>query len=729
MKIRYYRAAFLQLSVASVACLATSLFAQTQPLDSTAKSDAEKVVTLSKFEVTTTQDTGYVANNTASGLKTNESLMKIPQSVTVITRDLIDDVGAVNTSDLLLFVGASQFFRGESIRLRGARILNAYVDEAIDTVPFSDNANIDSYEIIKGPTGVLYANSSVGGVVLKTSKKPLPYARHQLGFSINDWGLYRATVDATGPVGKLGDAKVSYRFVGVTQDGDAFFKNLEDARTALHPALQFELNNTTFRVAFDYIDRTTSSNAMNFVRPNGTLYTEAGRDEGYFAPNGMEGHEQIRQRATLLHRFSNNWESRLNLTHLKYTREGTVILPVSTNFQTGKASFRNRRNYQKNDNWILNQDVIGNYEVMSLKNQSALGFTLTDEITRAAFTNSTTFGTPVVDMANPMMDRLVLQPYDSYPAVSTTGSWNNNRRSTYYYQHQIELLPERLTVVAGTAYAALQTNDVPNVASRNTAGGTRIVNYEEWLHRYGVVFNLTKELSLYAMDSTTFAPQNNSNTRDINGELLPAQNGKGREVGLKTAFFNGKLSSTVSYFDMSLTNVAVLVTVPVSPITGQAYFVPVGEQIQKGWDATIAYAPTPEWQILANAYKGTVKDQNGKTVDNTYTSLISFFTRYEFRNGRAAGLTIGGGGSKTNGNIFTAASSIIDENGAPVTTITLESVWNLNMFASYKFNKHWTVRLNVENVLDKAFALGAQHPRLVDPSPPRTFQVSGIYRF
>ena len=109
--------------------------------------------------------------------------------------------------------------------------------------------------------------------------------------------------------------------------------------------------------------------------------------------------------------------------------------------------------------------------------------------------------------------------------------------------------------------------------------------------------------------------------------------------------------------------------------------------------------------------------------------MISCFTRYEFRRGRAEGLTIGGGGSKTNGNIFTAASSIIDERGAPVSTITLESVWNLNMFASYKVNQHWTIRLNVENVLDKAFALGAQHPRLVDPSPPRTFQLTTSYKF
>ena len=60
----------------------------------------EQPVQLSEFEVATTQDTVYVVNNTATGFKTNQSLMKIPQSVTVLTRDLIDDVGAI-PSDLL----------------------------------------------------------------------------------------------------------------------------------------------------------------------------------------------------------------------------------------------------------------------------------------------------------------------------------------------------------------------------------------------------------------------------------------------------------------------------------------------------------------------------------------------------------------------------------------------------------------------------------------------------
>ena len=259
--------------------------------------------------------------------------------------------------------------------------------------------------------------------------------------------------------------------------------------------------------------------------------------------------------------------------------------------------------------------------------------------------------------------------------------------------------------------------------------GTRIVSFEENLHRYGITVNLTKEIALYALDSTTFAPQGNSNTRDINGVLLPAQFGKGKEFGIKTALGGGRFSATLSFYDMSLTNVAVLQS-GLSPVTGIGYFAPTGLQLQKGWDATISLAPNANWQLIATAYKGTVKDQNGVKLNNTYDSLYSFFTRYNFAEGSLKGFSIGGGASKTGGNSFvTQGASYIYPTGVTPAPIVLESVWNANMFVSYQYSKKWTFRLNIENVLDKAFALGAQTPLFADLSPPRTFQFSTSYKF
>lgn len=734
-------AVYAALLAAAVPLLAQSTTPSAASATATPAAPGEEVIQMSRFEVVTTQGTGYIANNTATGFKTNQELIQIPQFVQVLTRDLITDIGATKTSDVLIVAGVSQFYRGESIRMRGARTLNPYLDDEIENVPYSDNVDIDAYEVIRGPAGVLYPNASVGGVALKSTKKPLPYKMEDFNFSINNWGQYRGEVDSTGPLGKLGDSKVSYRFVGAYQDGGAYFKNVDDKRLSVHPVLQVDLKDTQVRVALDYTDLHQIAGGQNFVLPDGTLYTGAGRDEAYYAKGITEEHKQVRERMTILHHMGPNWESKTSLSHLFYERHGTNLLPNDLNLATGLFTLFARRNYQRMDNWVVNQDILGTYHIGSLENQSAAGFTLTDEYSRSAFLNANGAVTGSITaplfhgnglqsfaIANPNMDSVVVPTYDSYGPPSAVGSWTNNRRSTYYYQHQITLIPNHLILVGGVSKATLQINDVPAITARATAGGTRIVGFDETLHRVGVVVNIIKDVAVYALDSTTFAPQGNSNTRDYYGVLLPAQVGKGKEIGLKTALFDGKLSATIASYKLDLTNVAVLQGA-ISPITGIQYFIASGLQTQKGWDATVSWAPIPEWQILVSAYQGTVKDQTGADMNNTYGNLFSFFTRYDFNKDVLKGWAIGGGASKTGKNIFTSLGGYTFPTGVTPHPITLEAAWNATMFVSYKYDKHWTFRLNVENLLDKAFALGAQTPIFVDPSPPRNYQFSANYKF
>lgn len=170
----------------------------------------------------------------------------------------------------------------------------------------------------------------------------------------------------------------------------------------------------------------------------------------------------------------------------------------------------------------------GNYKLGNIANQSAAGFTVTGQYNRAAFTPSTAFGVQGFPIANSPDWHTVgrfLRSRLYIPGLSPPAVGDNNRRSTYYYQHEASVIPDRLLLVAGVSAATLQINDVPAVT--DTAGGTRIVNFDENLRRLGVVVNVTKDIALFALDSTTFAPQGNSNTR-VNGVLLPAQVGKGR---------------------------------------------------------------------------------------------------------------------------------------------------------------------------------------------------------
>jgi outer membrane receptor protein involved in Fe transport len=194
----------------------------------------DQIVEMSAFEVRTTQGHGYSETNAAAALKTNENIMDIPQSILVVTNDLINDIAAHSTSDTLQFIGVAHTQAYLDFpAVRGGGTGYPYIDDMPDNQSFTDNAFVDTYAVIKGPTEFLYLNAGEGGLILMTTKKPLPYDQLVATARINDWGQYRFLLDATGPVGKVGDAKVGVRVVAWYQSGGFWAQNQVDDRKGI----------------------------------------------------------------------------------------------------------------------------------------------------------------------------------------------------------------------------------------------------------------------------------------------------------------------------------------------------------------------------------------------------------------------------------------------------------------------------------------------------------------
>jgi outer membrane receptor for ferric coprogen and ferric-rhodotorulic acid len=191
-----------------------------QPDQGESQQNPGEVVTMSQFEVTTTQGHGYVANNAATAFKTDEKLMDIPQADIVVTNDLINDMAYDNSSDVLQYFGVETLAEGEYLDLRGSSAYSIAFEDEIPQIPaFEDNSVLDSYEVIKGPAQVLYLNAGLAGVILKATKKPLPYNQDIVTASIDSNGLYRYVGDFSGPLGNIGAVQLSFRFVGTYQHG------------------------------------------------------------------------------------------------------------------------------------------------------------------------------------------------------------------------------------------------------------------------------------------------------------------------------------------------------------------------------------------------------------------------------------------------------------------------------------------------------------------------------
>jgi iron complex outermembrane recepter protein len=704
--------------IAAFCC--SSAFAQSRVEPATTGQQNDDRILLSPFEVSETKDKGYTSTNAATGFKTNESLMRIPQAVTLVTRDLIDDLGYTQSSDVLQFAGVSNFYRGESYALRGTRVGFTMVDEIPDQTPFADNAYVDSYTVLRGPASTLYLNAALSGTVLVSTKKPMPTPAYSITAKTDSNGMIRGEVDLTGPIGSIGDARFGYRLVAAMQGGDTFLKHEVDDRVAIHPTLQMAYKNTVVRLAFDWQEIDHAPNANGIVTPEGKLYTGAGRDEGYFVPGSMENHEQKKIRLTILQKLSDNWDVKISAQDWSYWRLGSTVFPSGgVNWPNQTMTFTARRNDRGDDFQTALLDVVGKYTFLGRNMQTALGAAYAQQIGEGWIRATSNFGSRVVSISNPQLETLVAPPGSAFPRIAG-GTRSTTYRANGYFQQTVDIIPDRLIAIAGLTYSKIKTNDVGNLFTLPPA---TVTVGDEYLHRLGLVFNITPEIALYAMESTTFAPTAN---RDFNRNLLPNQAGTGREIGVKTNLMDGRVSSTFSLFDLELSNQSVFAGVRPD---GSNYFAPIGTTIQRGWDFDVAVTPMPGLQFVGTAYDGTVEDQNGAVVANTYKRSLSFFGRYEFQNQRLKGLTVGGGAARISGRTVALAANYILPAGVPRPTVLyLDPGTLVNVFANYRIND-WTFRGSIENVLDEVYPLGAQAAYFVDISPPRTFTFSVSRRF
>ena len=194
---------------------------------------------------------------------------------------------------------------------------------------------------------------------------------------------------------------------------------------------------------------------------------------------------------------------------------------------------------------------------------------------------------------------------------------------------------------------------------------------------------------------------------------------------MKLRFRDGQITAYAAYFDTETTNQAVFGGITPG---GVSYSVPVGTTKLKGWEGDITAALTPQWQVVATGFKGETKDISGLRLANSYTGSWSLFTRYDFTLPALKGLSVGGGGSVIDGRVVAPGGVTFPVGMRVPTFIELDPAVLVNAFAGYKY-KQWVFRVNVENVLDKAFPMGAQNAWIVDPSAPRTFSFATTMKF
>ncbi len=750
--------ALSRMFVSCAAFAATSAVTFAQAATAADSAPSSEVVKMSQFEVSTTQGHGYVSTNAAEGFKTSSSLMDIPQVDVVITNDLINDIGAENLSDTMNYFGVYESFQSDGEKMRGGgAATQLYVDEFPAHAGWTDSYTIDTVELIKGGAEGLYMlNSGLGGIVMKAEKKPQAIPMTEFRFSADQFGLIRFNIDSTGPLMKIGDTQISYRAILTWQKGKTYFDNIIDNRYTIYPYFQAVYKNTTVRFHVNAQIADGSQLGAGILQPDGKLYTGAGRKDTNQPPNNSNKLWTEIWEGSILQKISDSWEMRLGGQYFNQGYFGPQVITSASNFSPTLATpyvyFTNRENDQRWKYWTVLSDISGRWDAKvggwEMPQEDIVGWALTSQVVQKYIFSTTTY--PFSDAANgrallageaatqlalpanseAALNAMVNPPLSSYYApASGLGSHTTTLNGGLYFQHTAHLIPGWFDFVVGESWINIVTDTVTDVAKLPWVANE--LHFDDYVHRFAGILHLGRSISVYALESSNFSPPSTI-TYLANGAFVPPQNGLDREIGVKTSFFGGRISTNYSFFSMTTTNVPQ--PAGVFP-NGTSFSILTPGAKEVGMDGDIDFVPLPGWQVVSSFYAGHDRDALGKPVAGTWDNSWGLFTRYDLpRATPLHGLSFGGGVIRIGGRWVSisgvnGASTLFNAQTNYYGSMRVVTGTQVNGFVQYSFNKHFTMAVYLSNLLDQAYPLATQTAYEVDVPAPRSARLQLVYKY
>jgi len=277
---------------------------------------------------------GYNATHSQVATKTSMPLVETSQSVSVVTRQQIDDQGSQTVAQAMRYTpgvltnpyGATH--RYDYVAMRGfndGSVDNIYVDglKSMGDNGTYSTMQVDPYfleriDILKGPSSVLYGRSSPGGLVALTTKKPLFSAYHQVQATVGTQGQRGMGFDFSGPVDE--DQRIAYRLTGLADASDTQFDHNKEERYAIAPAISVDFSEDTSLTLQAYLQHDPNGGYHGGNPADGMLHPRNGlrlSDHFFEGETGIDSYERTQQSFSYQfeHRFNDIFTARQNFRY------------------------------------------------------------------------------------------------------------------------------------------------------------------------------------------------------------------------------------------------------------------------------------------------------------------------------------------------------------------------------------------------------------------------------
>lgn len=683
--------------------------------------------------------------------KMNVSPMDLPQSVTVIGRDVLDQQQSLRLSDVIKNVNGVYLYsgRGNTQETFGARGYNFGSNNIfkngfrVNSGVVPEISSLERVEILKGSAALLYGNVAPGGILNMVTKKPLFTQGGQVSMTYGSYDLYRPSFDVYGPI----SSKLAYRVNGTYENAKSFRDNVKSEKKYINPSFLYKISDkTTLIVEGDYLN-------YDFTPDFGTgqinnVIAKVPRNRYLGASWSTGNTKQTTATATINHQFNSLWKlsGGFSYQHFNRSYQTTERVLPDANGDWGRTLNRART---LEDYYTGQFNITGQFNTGVIKHNILAGVDA-DWYRNNAYTYVATVNkvSSYLDqngaVQNAIYDKINIFDLDKYTLRTDKPQMNpfysiltaTNRFGAY--ANDLISLSEKVKVLAGIrwSYQYVSPTSVSNYNTLATATQAAGKEDKAFSPRVGVVYKPIANTALFASYSNSFVT--NTGT-DINNNPLDPSLIDQYEVGVKNDFLNGNLSVNITAYRIKNNNLAQ--TAPfqadgVTPNINTNIKVLSGETRSDGVELDIAGHPVKGLDVLAGysytnakyTKTGTAVGSNiaGQPLLNTpkHTANTSVF--YTFYTGDLKGFKVGASvyylGNRTAGNANTVGQ-----------TQTISRLVNVPGFTTVDASVGYTYKKisiigkisNIGNVLN----YNVHENYSINPIPPRQFLTTLSYKF
>lgn len=648
----------------------------------------------------------YQAKRSTAAVKTDTALIDLPQSITVITQDLIKDQNMQSIADTIRYVPGVGIAQGEGNRdnpiFRGnSSTSDLYVDGIRDDMQyFRDLYNIERVDVLKGPNAMIFGRGGSGGLINRATKQADWKNLRELNFQGGSWDKLRLTGDVDHAVNE----RFAVRLTGLWEDSKSFRDGFESGRFGLNPTASWRVTDQTrINLGYEHYEdkRTADRGVSSFMgRPVAsdisTFFGNPSLSPTWATVDSFN--------ASIDHDFGGGVAIKNRSRYAVYDKFYQNVYPAAVNASGSQVAIQAYNNVTQRENFFNQTDLTFSLKTGPFKHVfltgAEFGRQATDNLRYTGY--FTDVGLNATSVNVPLANPRYLGSTTFRPSATDANNHGVATIAAGYVQDQIELT-RHWRAIMGLRYDRF---DVDFFNNRN--GQTFTTNDNLLSPRGGLIYKPFKDLSFYASYSIAYVPRAGEQlgSLTLSNQTLKPEEFRNYEVGSKWDI-RPNLSATLAFYQLDRLN-----ALATNPNNSAITFLVDGQRT-RGIELGLSGNITDAWKMIGGyAYqKGEITQSlsstalAGATLAQVPEHTFSLWNRYDFSEHWGVGL----------GSIYRSAMFAATDN-----LVTLPGFVRFDAAVYYTLNKNVQLQLNVENLFDKQYYASANSNTNIAPGAPIT---------